>query len=87
MIHWIEEEHIKGETLVVRDGDTEWAAASVCLKTLKAVAAADMRGRGAWRAKLGEQSMSNAESPVEGEDQEMAVNPRGLSRRHDSVDV
>ena len=38
MIHWIEEGQLEGETLVVRDGDTKWTAASACLAMLKAVA-------------------------------------------------
>ena len=88
MIHWIEEGRLEGETLVVQDGDTEWAAASVCLATLKVVAAAaagtSTGGRETRRANAGGQLMSNAESPVEGG---VAENPRGLSRRHDSIDV
>ena len=85
MIHWIEEGRLEGETLVVRDGDTEWAAASVCLATLKAVAAGESSSAGvceAGRTKAGQQPTSNVEMP-----QEIEVNPRGLSKRHDSVDV
>ena len=39
MIHWIEEGHLEGETLVVGNGDSEWVTASACWATLKAVAA------------------------------------------------
>jgi hypothetical protein len=44
MIHWIEEGHLEEDTLVVREGDAEWTAASLVLETLKAVAAGEGEG-------------------------------------------
>jgi hypothetical protein len=40
MIHWIEEGHLEGETLIAPEGGKEWTTASVCLASLKTVVAA-----------------------------------------------
>ena len=91
MIHWIEEGHIKGETLVGRDEGTEWTAASVCLETLKGGAKGGKGGAAEERRRAPDgNDYAKAEfiafygGSVEWNAAETAVNHRG---RHDSVDV
>ena len=66
MIHWIEEGHLEEDTLVVREGDAEWTAASLVLETLKAVAAGDGGGgSGGGNSTGGTGGGEKATSPVE----------------------